>query len=269
MTVVPSPSPSDLRHAIAETLRREVKDYELDGVCDRLGLPAGDGSPPNWNSKAVHVRWRLAAVDLAGLREIALRVADEFGAEDLALVVAAAGGVRGVDGRPQNLIFAATGPKPRIVLRDAIDNVIEIVEGADRVLVVEEPPPEGLTWGGLVDRLGGDAEAVYRRLDASLGSDAERKVMRAYGARYRDPAVPALLPQVYLHYDPYTRRQLGEVGQELARQRMDFLLLPAPRPADRHRGRRSASLRRRGRARLPARVRRDGLRGSAAQAGRV
>jgi very-short-patch-repair endonuclease len=36
--------------------------------------------------------------------------------------------------------------------------------------------------------------------------------------------LPALIPQVYLHYDPYTFKQLnGE--KRLARQRMDFLLL--------------------------------------------
>src|SRR5690606_24500522 len=36
--------------------------------------------------------------------------------------------------------------------------------------------------------------------------------------------LPALIPQVYLHYDPYTLAQLGGVGR-LPRQRMDFLLL--------------------------------------------
>lgn len=38
--------------------------------------------------------------------------------------------------------------------------------------------------------------------------------------------MPALIPQVYLHYDPYTLRELASgPGQTLARQRMDFLLL--------------------------------------------
>jgi very-short-patch-repair endonuclease len=36
--------------------------------------------------------------------------------------------------------------------------------------------------------------------------------------------MPALIPQVYLHYDPYTRRERAHPGP-LARQRMDFLLL--------------------------------------------
>jgi hypothetical protein len=56
-------------------------------------------------------------------------------------------------------------------------------------------------------------------------------LFKAYGTRYgREGAehVPALLPQVYLHYDPYTIRELtGRAGEPLKRQRMDFLLLLA------------------------------------------
>ncbi len=39
------------------------------------------------------------------------------------------------------------------------------------------------------------------------------------------------MPQVYLHYDPYTVRQRGLSRSPLGRQRMDFLLLYS----DRHR----------------------------------
>ena len=35
----------------------------------------------------------------------------------------------------------------------------------------------------------------------------------------------ALLPQVYLHYDPYTIKQRANGDKPLKRQRMDFLLL--------------------------------------------
>ncbi len=44
---------------------------------------------------------------------------------------------------------------------------------------------------------------------------------------YGPPAgldLPALIPQVYLHYDPYTQRDRSVRGP-LVRQRMDFLLL--------------------------------------------
>jgi very-short-patch-repair endonuclease len=53
-----------------------------------------------------------------------------------------------------------------------------------------------------------------------------------YRERYpgSEGRVPALIPQVYLHYDPYTARELKTVdGHVLARQRMDFLLLLSER----------------------------------------
>lgn len=50
---------------------------------------------------------------------------------------------------------------------------------------------------------------------------------KTYCARYASfgAEIPALVPQVYLHYDPYVRSQLGDRPGPLARQRMDFLLL--------------------------------------------
>ena len=63
----------------------------------------------------------------------------------------------GVEGPTKNLIFAANGPKPDIVLRDAVSNDIEIVANAEIRPVYEEPylPAEGLRLyliggGGLV-----------------------------------------------------------------------------------------------------------------------
>jgi hypothetical protein len=46
----------------------------------------------------------------------------------------------------KNLIFAADGPKPRIVLRDAINNDLEIVENAESCLIYDQPLADaGLT----------------------------------------------------------------------------------------------------------------------------
>ena len=61
---------------------------------------------------------------------------------------------------------------------------------------------------------------------ASLASDGERNVFSVYYRAFKDlgDKLPALIPQVYLHYDTYTLAQLGGVGR-LSRQRMDFLLL--------------------------------------------
>jgi hypothetical protein len=153
----------------------------------------------------------------------------------------AVGAVRGVDGELKNIIFASTGPKPRIVLRDAINNVIEVVENAQYCLFYDRPLSEnGLTWAELVDwwqatsGLGDqtDVEAahgLYRRLAASLSSPPERTLFRTYCQRYSSAeggaGQPALLPQVYLHYDPRTKRASGGQPSVLIRERMDFLLL--------------------------------------------
>lgn len=149
-------------------------------------------------------------------------------------------GAHGVQGELKNLIFAADGPKPRIVLRDAVNNVIEIVEHAQHCLIYDRPLAErGLTWRELVgwwsdqrpDSLMDERERgreLYDRLLRSLANDVEKKLFRTYCALYAEPGgfdLPALVPQVYLHYDPYTKRQLGNQPGQLKRQRMDFLLL--------------------------------------------
>jgi hypothetical protein len=234
--------PAKLREYMAYFLQGAVKEYEIEAVCDRLGMPsAGDGAW-SYNSKRVYVQNRLAGASTEEVLRIAHALVDEFGDEELEAMLGA-GGFRGVDGDLKNLIFAAVGVKPRIVLRDAINNVIEIVEGADRCLVYDRPlPRSGLTWGVLLDwwrasnatsteRL--EAEALYRRLHESLESPPEKVLFRTFCQRYagdRGRDVPALIPQVYLHYSPYTKRELRTfAGKELPRQRMDFLLLPSDR----------------------------------------
>jgi hypothetical protein len=137
------------------------------------------------------------------------------------------------------LIFAANGPKPRIILRDAVNNTIEIVENEQYCLIYDRPLlAHGLTWRELVswwatkttncDDEQSTAGELYRRLFASLASQPEQLVFRTYCTQYGSSsgfALPALIPQVYLHYDPYSRLQLGSRPGELIRQRMDFLLL--------------------------------------------
>ncbi|MEU8264118.1 hypothetical protein AB0C02_26275 [Micromonospora sp. NPDC048999] len=139
----------------------------------------------------------------------------------------------------KNLIFAALGPKPEIVLDDAVNNDLHFVRNAENCLVYDRPlGAHGLTWAELTDwwadRQGMTGEpdrdisrSLYRRLDQSLGdNDAERRILRTYAGRYvrLGSDIPALIPQVYLHYDPYTATERRAPGP-LPRQRMDFLLL--------------------------------------------
>ncbi len=55
-----------------------------------------------------------------------------WAALDDAKVAASSDAVRGVDGELKNIIFASSGPKPEIVLRDAVNNIVEIVKTRSR-----------------------------------------------------------------------------------------------------------------------------------------
>jgi hypothetical protein len=171
--------------------------------------------------------------------EITRKVIDDYGADELERYLAGAG-ITGVNGEMKNLIFAADGPKPRIVLRDAVNNVIEIVENEQYCLIYERPlGPEGLTWARLVEwwrdqherEVANDLAAgrnLYERLRRSLQGPGEELVFRTYCARYAPDGgfeTPALVPQIYLHYDPYTKQELAPKEGPLVRQRMDFLIL--------------------------------------------
>ncbi|MBL1102106.1 hypothetical protein [Streptomyces coffeae] len=79
------------------------------------------------------------------------------------------------------------------------------------------------------------ADALCGRLYKSLDSLPEQLALRTYRAHYAESAAlscPALIPQVCLHYDPYTRKS-GKQAGTLYRQRMDFLLLAPDRACQR------------------------------------
>lgn len=224
-----------LVEAIAEALY-VVSAPHLAAVCTRLEMgPPVDANDDPMRSKRAYITRHLAEKPLDRVLEIARTVAAEYGSADLENLLNL-GGARGIDGELKNLIFAAVGRKPRIVLRDSINNVIEIIEGADRVLVYDRPlGDEGLSWTTLArwhsqeEHLEGSALRqaglnLYARLQQSVaGNVLEERLLARYASLYRSHGfnIPALIPQVYLHYDPYARGR----GGALTRQRMDFLLL--------------------------------------------
>ncbi len=68
---------------------------------------------------------------------------------------------------------------------------------------------------------------LYFRLMESLNSKPEKLLFETYFKRLREELgdkFPALIPQVYLHYDPKNLDNL-KGNKRLPRQRMDFLLL--------------------------------------------
>lgn len=93
-----------------------------------------------------------------------------------------------------NTAPAAYGPKPKIVLHDALANTIEIIEGAHTRLVYDRPlPDEGLTWDALVDwwatetlhetNLHVAGRHLYDRLRQSLEPGPDRLLLWAYAQR--------------------------------------------------------------------------------------
>lgn len=150
----------------------------------------------------------------------------------------------GVGNNVKNLIFAATGPKPEIIFSDSVSNDIEIVKNADYCLIYDRPiKSHGLLWKELVDwwrekeQLNEELDIeevgrkLYVRLRESLDSKPEKLFWSIYFKKFYksfNEKLPALVPQVYLHYDPYTLKQL-QGQRRLVRQRMDFLFLLSDR----------------------------------------
>jgi hypothetical protein len=209
-------TPMRLRSASAETLWDCVKAHHLKAACDAVGMaPAREGSAEPSFSKRSYVEGRLQGTSLTDLTDLAHRVAAEYDAEHLQPLLDALG-AHGVTGELKNLIFAADGPKPRIVLRDAVNNVIDIVENAQYCLVYDRPLAErGLTWRDVVEwwteqhpgpgTERDHARELYNRLVKSLGDNpVEKTVFRTYAEFYghsdgfelpaHSAGVPALRP---------------------------------------------------------------------------
>ena len=139
-------------------------------------------------------------------------------------------------GRPKNLIFASKR-KPDLRLVDALNNHIEVVSGIEDVLIFDrEFPAHGLLWCDVqawyAELCGiGDAAAakvaLYNRLRSCLpGESPPQRLLFEEYHRFlgsRTPACPALLPEVWLHWDPKHAAERG--SNALPRFRMDFLLL--------------------------------------------
>lgn len=139
-------------------------------------------------------------------------------------------------GRPKNLIFASP-IKPDLRFRDAVNNDIEIVTNADKVLVYDRHiSADGLRWQDLqswwsetkgIANEENAKKTLYRRLRDSLPKDSRPQILLFdafhHGFGSAVPNLPALLPEVWLHWDPKTARERGV--DALFRFRMDFLLL--------------------------------------------
>lgn len=143
--------------------------------------------------------------------------------------------LRCAQGRPKTLIFASPD-KPDLRFQDILNNEVEILSDPAKVLVYDRPIIDGLRWCDLqawwAEREN-IAEAscakvdLYRRLKSSLPPNSPPQLLffetffKTFGAEV--PGLPALLPEVWLHWDPKTIHQRGKLA--FLNHRMDFLML--------------------------------------------
>lgn len=137
--------------------------------------------------------------------------------------------------RPRTVIFGSA-LKPDLRISDAVDNEIEVVDARGNLSYDDPIGPLGLRWQDLQawwqarnPHLSSDeAKAeLYKRLRDSLPdtSPPQRRLFELYYRinRHRIPSLPALLPEVWMHWDHKTVQSRGV--RALLGQRMDFLML--------------------------------------------
>lgn len=238
-------STSTLRDEIERHVHRNPGDWEVEYLFDRLGVfEASD--------------WRFIRF-IEGLASSAVRPDEPSQREFVAVVNRALrpcqvelretgteGGYPSFEavstqaptrGTPKNLIFASRR-KPDLRFRDALDNDVEVVSDADDVLIYDRPisARNGLLWSDLqawwaernqITDQEAAKRTLYKRLQQCLpdNSPPQSALFQAYyeAVRHRLPGAPALLPEVWLHWDPKTAKERGK--DALLRFRMDFLLL--------------------------------------------
>jgi very-short-patch-repair endonuclease len=239
-----TPSTRSLRAQIERHVFRNSEDWTAEHLFDQLG--AFDASNRRFVLFLEGIVSSAVLPDEASQRRVADKInaqlalcgseLRETGEEGGYPVFAVVGRSSSHAGRPKQIIFASS-IKPDLRFRDAISNDIEIVTNVDKVLVYDRPiAAAGLRWCDLQSwwsdtyNIREDDEAkktLYRRLRRSLpaASPPQRTLFETFHREFGPaiPRLPALLPEVWLHWDPKTVRERGVLA--LARFRMDFLML--------------------------------------------
>lgn len=137
----------------------------------------------------------------------------------------------GVQGTIKNIIFASKY-KPEIVLEDALNNDIKIISNREHCLVYDKNVMNtGISWNELQTWYNDGlywldtGQDLKGRLRDSLDSHPEYLFYDTYieiVEKY-EGKVPALLPQVYLYYDP--KLEKDRIKKIFEHQRMDFLMI--------------------------------------------
>ena len=210
----------------------------LPAYLDSQKVPAAEIPLEPMASKRAYIQERIKRLEKAELIKLSRSIIEDFPEDGLIdLINEVDKKVLGTHkGRAKNLIFASTGLKPEIVLSDSVNNDVKVTKHEKDILIYEEDidPNQGLSWIELVawwmkthniDNQDTANSELYKRLLDSC-NEPEKMVFNAYGYILKEQGfhLPALLPQVYLHFDPLTKKQRG-TQSPLMRQRMDFLML--------------------------------------------
>lgn len=121
--------------------------------------------------------------------------------------------VQGAQTPIKNIIFAAKY-KTDIVLDDALSNGIKIVDANGALVYEDGSPADGISWERICDWYKNEAveeteKKLAKRFYECLDSDAEELFFKAYILFMKEAGknIPALIPQVYLYYDPKIQSQ--------------------------------------------------------------
>ncbi|MER5864568.1 hypothetical protein [Kitasatospora sp. NPDC002040] len=149
-------------------------------------------------------------------------------------------GYRGVNGDLRNIIFAVLR-KPELVWVDMAQGIFTITRNAEHCLFYDRPiTADGVTASDLLTWWSGRDGTYHLSTQEQLkqfqdrlvrscpDSPPERILLRAYWAfahRRGFAEVPAIFPQVYLHYDPVTQEDRDRNGgRVIPAQVRDFML---------------------------------------------
>ena len=132
----------------------------------------------------------------------------------------------------KNIIFAAKY-KPDIVLDEALANDIKVVNDNGALIYDQGIPDNGISWEMLVNwyeilGMGNTERQMSQLFYDCLGSEPERMFYKAYISylNAHGKQIPALIPQVYMYYDPKTKAQ--REWQIFEHQKMDFMMIIRP-----------------------------------------
>lgn len=140
--------------------------------------------------------------------------------------------VQGTQEPIKNIIFAAKY-KPDIVIDDALANDIRVVNANGALIYDQGIPVEGISWDFLVEwykllEIDNTEKMMAHYFYDCLDSEAERLFYKGYISYIKENGkhLPALIPQVYMYYDPKTKNQRD--FKIFEHQKMDFMLIIRP-----------------------------------------